>query len=295
MAKSMTAFGRLRSTVDGKDITVEIKSVNSKTLEVYTKLPRAYSFAEEKIKPAISEYGVSRGKVEVYISVVSSEAAGAVCEPDFEYAESYINALKALRDRFDLKDDISVMTVAACRNVITETLPPDDLEGDWQRIKTVLDGALLQYDTARRNEGERLRLDVLSKLDHVGELVSMLEERSSSTVKEYEMRLRKKLSETLEGLSYTYDDARIITECAVFADKVAVDEELVRLRSHIKGFTDTLNSDIPSGRKLDFWCQEMNREANTCGSKAQNPLVTQVVVDLKNEIEKIREQIQNIE
>lgn len=295
MAKSMTAFGRCRSVIDGKDITVEIKAVNSKTLEVTAKLPRAYSFAEEKIKPAIQNSGIARGKVEVYVSVVRPEAEGVICTPDLDYAESYIKALYELRDRFGLKDDISVMTVAANRNVITETAPPDDLEGDWLRIQTVLNEALAAFDKARTEEGERLRLDVLSKLGRIRELVDMIAESSLDTVKEYEARLRKKLTETLESMKLSMDDGRIITECAVFADRVAVDEELVRLNSHIKGFTDTLNSGEPSGRRLDFWCQEMNREANTCGSKCQNSKVTETVVELKNEIEKIREQIQNIE
>lgn len=295
MLKSMTGYGRARERIDGYDITVEIKSVNNRTLDVSVRLPRVYTFAEERIKPLLNECGISRGKVDVYISVDIPQTEGEILSLDAEYAEMYINALKELRDKFELPDDISTMKVAENRDIFTVTKKEDDLEADWERIKTVLTEAVQRFDEARRAEGARLTADVKLKLETISKTVDSIDAKSGDAVKEYEARLLKKLKETLAETGASVDESRVITECAIFADRVATDEELVRLRSHIKAFTEILDGDGPAGRNLDFWCQEMNREANTTGSKAQNPAITADVVAIKCELEKIREQIQNIE
>ena len=295
MIRSMTGYGRAREQIDGYDITAEVKSVNNKILDVSVKLPRAYSFAEERIKPLLQELGVNRGKVDVYVSVTSLLNFEDEITVDIGYAGLYIEALKKLRDEFGLPDDITTMSVAANKDVFTTVKKEDDLEADWQRIKTVLEAAINAFNTARENEGARLVADLKTKLATVSELVVQIDEHSGEAVKEYEKRLYRKLTEVLADTGVAADEARILTECALFADRVAVDEELVRLRSHVNTFTGILDGDGPVGRTLDFWCQEMNREANTTGSKAQNTAITGFVVSLKHEIEKIREQIQNLE
>ncbi|MBP5208172.1 MAG: YicC family protein [Clostridia bacterium] len=295
MLKSMTGYGRARERIDSYDITVEIKSVNNRTLDVSVKLPRAYMFAEERIKPLLLSYGISRGKIDVFISVDAPENEGAQLDLDDEYVSQYITALKKLRDTYGLTDDITVMNVAANRDIFTVTKKEDDLESDWERIKTVLISAAEAFNETRTAEGGRLVSDVKAKLETISGIVEDIETRSGDAVKEYEARLMKKLRETLAETGAAVDENRVVTECAIFADRVATDEETVRLRSHIKAFYDTLDGDGPAGRNLDFWCQEMNREANTTGSKAQNTSITADVVAIKCEIEKIREQIQNIE
>lgn len=295
MLKSMTGYGRARERIDNYDITVEIKAVNNRTLDVSVKLPRAYTFAEERIKPLLLSYGINRGKLDVYVSVDVPENEGAALTLDADYAGQYVEALRRLRDEFGLPDDITTMKVAENRDVFTVTKKEDDLEADWERIKTVLVKAAEKFDAARAAEGARLVADVKTKLDTVSEIVDDIESRAGDAVKEYETRLLKKLKETLSETGASVDESRVITECAIFADRVATDEETVRLRSHIKAFRDTLDGDGPAGRNLDFWCQEMNREANTTGSKAQNAEITADVVAIKCELEKIREQIQNIE
>ncbi len=295
MLKSMTGYGRARERIDNYDITVEIKAVNNRTLDVSVKLPRAYTFAEERIKPLLLSYGINRGKLDVYVTVDVPENEGAELTLDADYAGQYVEALRRLRDEFGLPDDITTMKVAENRDVFTVTKKEDDLEADWERIKTVLVKAAEKFDAARAAEGARLVADVKTKLDTVAGIVDDIESRAGDAVKEYETRLLKKLKETLSETGASVDESRVITECAIFADRVATDEETVRLRSHIKAFRDTLDGDGPAGRNLDFWCQEMNREANTTGSKAQNAEITADVVAIKCELEKIREQIQNIE
>lgn len=295
MLKSMTGYGRARERIDNYDITVEIKSVNNRVLDVSVKLPRAYTFAEERIKPLLLSCGINRGKIDVFITVEAPANEGARLDLDTEYAGQYIEALRKLRDEFGLADDISVMSVAGNRDLFTVTKPEDDLEADWERIKTVFCEAAEKFDAARKAEGARLVEDVKTKLTTVSSIVDDIESRANDAVEEYRARLMKKLKETLADTGVSADESRVITECAIFADRVATDEETVRLRSHIKAFGETLNGDGPAGRNLDFWCQEMNREANTTGSKAQNPAITADVVAIKCEIEKIREQIQNIE
>ena len=295
MIKSMTGYGRAREQIDGYDITAEVKSVNNKILDVSVKLPRSCSFAEERIKPLLQSLGVNRGKVDVYVSMTSLENSDDVITVDRGYAEQYINALKELRDEFGLPDDITTMSVASNKDVFTTVKKEDDLEADWQRIKTVLEAAINAFNTARENEGARLVADVRTKLQTISGIVDQIDENSTTATEEYEKRLYKKLTEVLADTGVAVDEARILTECAIFADRVAVDEELVRLRSHVNTFNGILDGDGSVGRTLDFWCQEMNREANTTGSKAQNTVITGFVVSLKHEIEKIREQIQNLE
>lgn len=295
MLKSMTGYGRARERIDGYDITVEVKSVNNRTLDVSVRLPRVYTFAEERVKPLLLSCGVTRGKVDVYVSVDIPQTEGEVLSLDADYAEMYIKALQELRDRFGLPDDISTMKVAENRDLFTVTKKEDDLEADWERIKTVLTEAVQRFDEARCAEGARLVSDVKGKLETISKTVDSIDAKSGDAVKEYEAKLLKKLKDTLAEVGAAVDESRVITECAIFADRVATDEELVRLRSHIKAFTEILDGDGPAGRNLDFWCQEMNREANTTGSKAQNSAITADVVAIKCEIEKIREQIQNIE
>lgn len=295
MLKSMTGYGRARERIDNYDITVEIKSVNNRTLDVTVKLPRAYTFAEERIKPLLLSLGINRGKIDVFISVEAPANDGAKLELDEGYAAQYIDALKKLRDTYALPDDISVMKVAENRDVFTVTKPEDDLEADWERIRTVLSTAAERFDGARKAEGERLVADVRTKLETVSSIVDDIEARAGDAVAEYQARLMKKIKEAIAETGAAVDESRVVTECAIFADRVATDEETVRLRSHIKAFYDTLDGEGPAGRNLDFWCQEMNREANTTGSKAQNAAITADVVAIKCELEKIREQIQNIE
>lgn len=295
MAKSMTAYGRSRQTIDGRDITVEIKAVNNKTLETSVKLPRQYLFAEERVKPFIQSCGISRGKVDVFITVDAPPGTGTVFSVDAEYTEGYLEALYQLRDKFALPDDISVMSVASVKDVIIASKPEDDLEADWARISVVLEAAAASFNAGRQNEGDRLAADVKLKLRSISRAVDFIEQNAAGVCEAYEARLYKRLTDTLESLGAKADESRVLTECAIYADRVAIDEEIVRLRSHIVGFSATLDSEGAIGRNLDFWCQEMNRESNTIGSKAQNSVVTSSVIDLKCEIEKIREQIQNIE
>ncbi len=295
MLKSMTGYGRARQNISGKDITVEMKAVNNRFLDVGIKLPRAYLFLEEKIKEYLRTCGISRGKIDVFVSIDSPPGLNCSVDIDEQYAKGYIDALYKLRDTFGLKDDISVMTVARQHDIFTVTKPEEDLQGDWEDVKTVLAQAVESFNNARIAEGARLCEDIRAKRHYIETLVNEIEERSESTVKEYEKRLYAKLSAVVSELGVKVSEDRVLTECAVFADKVAIDEELVRLRSHFVAFDGYLESDIPVGRDLDFRLQEINRETNTIGSKAQNTEVAHTVVAIKGELEKIREQIQNIE
>ncbi|MBR6644785.1 MAG: YicC family protein [Clostridia bacterium] len=295
MLKSMTGYGRDRQNLSGKDITVEIKAVNNRFLDVNVKLPRAYMFLEEKVKAYIQSAGISRGKVDVFISIDSPPGLNCSVTLDEEYARGYIDALYKLRDTFGLRDDISVMSVARMHDIFTVTKPEEDLEKDWNDLKTVLECAVDNFNSARLAEGARLHDDIKAKRMYIEELVNVIEEKSESTTKEYEKRLYTKLLNVVGEVGIKVSEDRILTECALFADKVAIDEELVRLRSHFVAFDNYLESSAPVGRDLDFRMQEINRETNTIGSKAQNTEVAHTVVAIKGELEKIREQIQNIE
>ena len=295
MFRSMTAFGRARETVGGKDICAEIKSVNNRYFDCTVKISRLYSFLEDKIKQYLQTKGISRGKVEVYVSVDLLEQAGVEINLDTAYAKSYIDALCKLRDTFDLKDDITVSRVAANKDVFTVKKPEDDIEKDWADIKAVLDKALDTFIERREVEGENLHKNIAEKIENIKGYLVQIEKNSQSDINGYAKKLEDRIVKFLSDNSVQIDEQRILTEVAIFADKVAIDEELVRLNSHFGAFEDIVASNEPAGRKLDFLLQEMNRETNTIGSKASNADTAHLVVNIKNELEKIREQIQNIE
>ena len=295
MIKSMTAFGRARSTVGGKDITVEIRSVNNRFFDCSVKIPRAFSFLEEKIKPYLQASGVTRGKVDVFIGIDVVDSPAAEIAVDEGYAGAYIAALRRLGDAYGLRDDISIMTVAQNKDIFIVKKPEEDIEKDWADLCAVLDVAIEKFIAGRSREGENIQNDLISKLNAIRERVNKIEKLSASDTETYREKLEARLKEMLSDNRIVFDENRILTECAIFADKIAIDEELVRLRSHFDGFDEILRSEEPVGRRLDFLVQELNRETNTIGSKCQNASIAKLVVDIKCEIEKIREQIQNIE
>ena len=295
MIKSMTAFGRARRTVGGKDITVEIRSVNNRFFDCSVKLPRAFSFLEEKIKPHLQGAGITRGKVDVFIGIDVVDTPGADIAIDEGYAGAYVSALRSLGERFGLRDDISIMTVAQNRDLFIIKKPEEDAERDWIDVSSVLDEAVEKFLSGRAREGQNIEADLVSKVNAIRSRVDSIEALSEADTVSYKEKLEARLREMLSDNRIVFDENRILTECAVFADRIAIDEELVRLRSHFDGFEDILRSDEPVGRRLDFLVQEINRETNTIGSKCQNASIAKLVVDIKCEIEKIREQIQNIE
>lgn len=295
MIKSMTSFGRARETVGGKDITVEMRSVNNRFFDCTVKLPRSFSYLEERIKPYLQSKGISRGKVDVFITIDVIDSKAPNISIDKGYAEAYINALKELGETFGLKDDISITRVAANHDVFVTARPEDDIEQDFADLSVVLDKATDSFISGRIREGENIKRDLLGKIDLISKTVNEIETISRSDTETYREKLEKRLRDMLSDNRLVFDENRILTECAIFADKVAIDEELVRLRSHFDGFKEILAADEPAGRKLDFLVQELNRETNTIGSKAQNSDIAKHVVNIKCEIEKIREQIQNIE
>jgi uncharacterized protein (TIGR00255 family) len=295
MFKSMTAFARARKTVAGKDITVEIKSVNNRYLDANVKISRLYSFLEDKIKQYVQANGISRGKVEIYVNVDLLEQQGVEINLDTAYAQSYINALYKLRDTFGLHDDITVCKIASNREIFNVKKPEDDLEGDWNDIKEVLDIALADFLERRRTEGENLLRNIREKIENIKGYLAQISENSDKDTHEYASKLEDRIKKFLSENTIEIDEQRILTEVAIFADRIAIDEELVRLDSHFGAFEDIVASNEPAGRKLDFLLQEMNRETNTIGSKASNSSTAHLVVNIKNELEKIREQIQNIE
>lgn len=295
MIKSMTAFGRSVQTVDDKNITVEIKSVNNRYFDCSVRISRAYSFLEERIKPYLQSHGVSRGKVDVQISIETVGAPDTTISLNEDYAKAYIDALRTLKERFSLDGEITVMSVAHDREIFTVSKAEQDEEKDFSSLCVVLDAAIEKFVAAREAEGANIERDLRSKLEGIKEMVAKIEEHSLEDISSYRQRLEEKLRAALSDNKITVDEGRILTECAIFADKVAVDEELVRLRSHFVAFEDILASRDPVGRKLDFLMQEMNREINTIGSKCSNSTIAHTVVDVKCELEKIREQIQNIE
>ena len=295
MIKSMTSFGRARATVGGKDITVELRSVNNRFFDCSVKMPRAFSYLEENIKPYLQAASVTRGKVDVFISVDVVDSPGVEIALDEGYSAAYIKALEQLRDRFALKGDISVMTVAQNRDLFILRKAEDDAERDWEDLRTVLDEALNRFIDARLREGANICRDLEAKVDAIRQRVETIEELSRKDTETYRQKLEGRLRDMLSDNRLVFDENRILTECAVFADRIAIDEELVRLRSHFDGFAEILRSDEPVGRRLDFLVQEINRETNTIGSKANNARIARLVVEMKGELEKIREQVQNIE
>ena len=297
MLKSMTAFGRARekNAAGDRDITAEIKSVNSRYLDCTVKLPRMYSFLEEKIKAYITERGITRGKVEVYVGVDVVEQTGLSVRIDHAAAEGFIAALRELRDAYGLADDITVMSVASKGDVLKVEKPDDDAERDWIDVRTVLSKAVDMFVEAREREGANLEADIMKKAETIKGLAAKIKELSERDIAGYGAKLEERIKKFLSDFEIDVAEQRILTEAAIYADRAAIDEELVRLSSHFKAMDDIVSKPEPAGRKLDFLLQEMNRETNTIGSKANNAEIAHIVVDIKTELEKIREQIQNIE
>lgn len=291
----MTAFGRAKTISEGREITAEIKSVNSRYLDLTAKLPRDLSFLEDRIKPYLQSKGLSRGKVDVYITVDVTRSENYSVGVDEGVAEEYVRALRLLRDRFELRDDISVMNISRFPDVLSVTKPEGDIEKDWEDVRRALDAAYEMFSEARAREGANIERDLALKADGIKEIVSRIEALSEKNITGYRARLEERLRKVLSDNGVSADESRILTECAIFADRIAIDEEIVRLRSHFDAFASITGGDEPVGRKLDFLMQEMNREINTVGSKSADAEIAHLVVDVKTELEKIREQIQNIE
>ncbi len=294
MVKSMTGYGRARETRNGRDITVEVRSVNNRYLDVTVKLPRAYIFTEDAIKQRVQK-AVSRGKLDVFVTIDSIGADETVVTVNEALAKSYLEALRKISvlGVNALKGSYSAVDVARFPDVLTVTKAEEDLESVQADICAVADAALEAYNAMRATEGEKLAEDIGSRLDTIETLTGKVEARSPETVKEYREKLTARMQEVLQ--STTIEESRILTEAAIYADKIAVDEETVRLRSHVSQLRGMLASDEPMGRKMDFLIQEVNRESNTVGSKCNDVEIARVVIELKAEVEKIREQVQNIE
>ena len=290
--KSMTGYGRAVETVNGREFSVELRSVNNRYLDCSVKLPRSLSFAEEAIKQAVKA-SVSRGKVDVFISMRSENGTDAKVSLNRGMVEGYLAAMQEMVSEFNIKDDISVSLLSRMNDVFTVEKPEVDEQQLLQDLMQVLAQALEGYDDMRAAEGKALENDLRSRGATIERLVSQVEAGNAQTVLDYRTRLENKLREVLASTSI--DEGRILTEAAIFADKVAVDEETVRLRSHLQQMYAMLSSGGAVGRKMDFLLQEMNREANTIGSKCSDVALARIVVDIKAELEKIREQNQNIE
>lgn len=288
----MTGYGRAVETVAGREITVEIRSVNNRYLDCTVKLPRLFSFAEDALKQKVKEY-VTRGKVDVYVSVGASQTGDVSISLNRPVLEGYLAAMRMIAADYDVRDDISVNSLSRLPDVFTVEKSEEDEDALKADLVAVAEKALEAYNAMRQTEGLALENDLKAKAQNILSLVAKVEQRSPITVAEYRERLEAKMREVLESTSI--DEARILTEAAIFADKVAVDEETVRLRSHLQQLDTMLSSSEPIGRKLDFLMQEMNREANTIGSKGNDIEQARTVVEIKAELEKIREQMQNIE
>lgn len=293
MISSMTGYGRGQFTSDGMDVTVEIKSVNHRYYEFSARTPRNYLFLEEKLKTFFAQ-SVSRGKVECFVQITCLDDENVNVTANIPLAKSYLAALKDISENLGVSADVSANALARYNDVLEIKKAEVDEEKVWSVVKTAAQDALNGILAMRRAEGEKLKNDVLSRLDFIAEKVAMIEKRSPETVKEYSKKLLTRMNEVLGDMAHI-DEQRILTEAAIYADKVAVAEETVRLSSHMSQLKEFLVSDEAIGRKMDFLVQEMNREANTIGSKAQDVDIARAVLDIKAEIEKIREQIQNIE
>lgn len=292
MVMSMTGFGRCETTVNGRQITLEIKSVNHRYFEFSCRTTRGYSFLEDKLKKYVSQK-ISRGKVDMFVSISESEDSQVDVTINKPLAAGYVNAIRNLATEYNIPDDLSVSVLSRYSDIFQIHKEEQDEEQVFADVKVAMDTALDSFISMRQAEGEKLKEDVLRRVDTIMAIVSEIEERSPVTVEEYRKKLTKRITDMLSTTDI--DEQRILTEAAIFADKVAVDEETVRLRSHFEQMKTFFESGVPIGRKLDFIVQEMNREANTIGSKVTDSILAHKVVDIKSEIEKIREQIQNIE
>ena len=292
MVRSMTGYGRCVSVSDDRDISVELKSVNHRFLETNVRITRGYAFLEDKLKKYI-QTRMSRGKVDIFVSIGDPKNDNAVVSVDHTLARGYLNAFREISSTYGLPDNISVTDITRYPDVLTVAKPEQDEEEVWKILLPVLENAVNDFIAMRESEGDRLKNDILSKAENIMTIVSDIEERSPQTVAEYKTKLSERIRELLDGGEI--DEQRIAMEVAIFADKVAVDEETVRLRSHFTQMNEIISKGGAIGRKLDFILQEMNRETNTIGSKVTDSEIAHKVVDIKAELEKIREQIQNIE
>ena len=289
---SMTGYGRSRQVLDGREITVEIRSVNHRYLEYSARIPRMYGYLEEKLKTFLQS-SVSRGKVEVTVTIQNLTGGDTVVQINQALAKGYLDAMRSQAEYLGLKDDLTLSTLTRFNDVFTLQKLEEDQQVIWNSVQQVARQALDQFLEMRRREGERLKLDLLQKLELLNGHVAAVEEQSPKTVAAYRERLLQKMEELLADRCI--DQQRILLEAGLYAEKISVDEETVRLKSHLEQFAQMMEQSGPVGRKLDFLVQEINRETNTIGSKAQDLAVTRRVVEMKSEIEKIREQIQNIE
>ncbi len=292
MIKSMTGYGRAQQLVDGMNITVEIKSVNHRYFEFSSKLSRTYGFLDEKLKSFFNGR-LTRGKMECYVQIEAVEEPDTIISLNHSLVKGYIDAYKELAETYGLENDVKVSDIARVGDIFSVRKQAADEDRIWAAVSVVAEAALAGFVAMREREGARLRDDVLSRLDEIIKNVEFIEERSPQTVAEYNEKLLARLRELLNDAHI--EEQRILTEAAIFADKIAVAEETVRLRSHISQLRSFLDSSEAIGKKMDFLVQELNREANTIGSKAQDVEIARRVVSVKAEIEKIREQIQNIE
>ena len=292
MIKSMTGYGSAKGTVESLNITIELKSVNNRYLDASVRLPRNFLFAEDTVKSVVQKH-ISRGKVDVFVSVDSSSSSDLTVKVNEALLKGYIDAIAHISEEYGLHNDLSALSASRFPEVLSVEKKELDADAIAAGISEIAERALADFDQMRLREGEKLRDDVLSKLNTIESLVSQIEQDSPRTVADYRARLEAKMNEVLG--SSGIEESRILTEAAIFADHIAVDEETVRLRSHMSQLRQMINGSSPTGRKIDFLIQEFNREANTIGSKCQSSDIAHVVVDLKAEIEKIREQIQNIE
>lgn len=292
MIRSMTGYGRAEALIDGRNILVEIRSVNHRYFEFSSRVPRSYGFLESRLKNYL-QGKLSRGKVDVNVSIQTVEGTTASVQVNQELAASYVQALRTLQEPLRLTDDLSLSTISRFSDIFTVTKETEDEETIWSDVLQAAEQASDRFVQMREAEGAKMKEDLEERLDFILRAVEKVEERSPKTVEEYRARLYRKISEVLGNTQI--DEQRILTEAAIYAEKIAVAEETVRLRSHIDQFRAIMEQAGPVGRKLDFLIQEFNREANTIGSKAQDIEIARVVVDIKSEIEKIREQIQNIE
>lgn len=299
MILSMTGFGRAKTVVDGYEFTVEIKSVNSRFTDITCKMPKVFNRLEDKIKNLVSEYA-TRGKIEIYISMESIDTDEDAIALNESYLKGYLACLSELRDKYGLKDDISVMSVAQNREIFTLAKPEEEgADVLWQRLRTALIPAFEEFFEMKKAEGARLCDDVLVKLGFFDTYIENVKQRVPEIVENYRERLVKRIAELTDGIPL--EESRVVAEVALFSDKAAVDEEITRLSSHMVSFREFLEESLaspkiaPVGRRIDFLLQEINREINTTGSKANDAELAKMVVDAKSEAEKIREQIQNLE
>ena len=292
MTRSMTGFGRAQKETESIFVSVELKSVNHRYFEIYSRVPRTYGFLEERIKSYL-QGRIARGKVECNVTIEELETDDVVVKVNHSLAKAYLDALTELETTYNLRNDISASTLTRFGDVLSVHKEETDEDAIWEIVKSVLDEATDNFVKMREREGEKLRDDICARADTILSKVAFVEERSPETVREYNEKLKSRIRELLGDT--TVDEQRLLQEAAIFADKVAVDEETVRLRSHIEQLKAMFNEDEAIGRKMDFLVQEINREANTIGSKASDFEINKVVVEIKAEVEKIREQVQNIE